>query len=83
MVVDDFLDALCNFAEQLFAVEDGGDLAAHLVQKREGAGLFGIGNQKTRGDGVGVADQGKASELGFFIHMRSIRLVREPILIGC
>ncbi len=83
VVVDDFLDPLRNLAQQFLAVEDGGDFAAYLVKQREGAGLLGIGDEQTRGDGVGVADQRKCGQFGLFIHIRSIRLVPEPISIGC
>ncbi len=68
VIVDEFFDALSDLAKQLFAVEDGSDFAADFVEQRESVGLLGVRNEQTRRNGVGVADEGKRSKLGSFIH---------------
>ena len=73
MVVNQFFDALSDTAEQLFAVENGGDLAADVVQQGKRVGLLGVRDKQARGDGISFTHQRKWSEFGGFIHIRSIR----------
>ena len=59
IILDDFLDALRDAAEELFAVKDGCDFAAHFVEQSERIGLLRVGKEKALRDGVGVTQQRK------------------------
>ena len=54
-------------AEQFFAVEDGGELPADIVEQGKCFGLFGIRREQAFGDGFGVAEK-EATEFGEIIH---------------
>ena len=68
MVVDETLDALGDAEEQLFAIEDGREFAAYLVQQRQRLGLLRISGQKARRNGVHVAQNAVGSELRDVFH---------------
>src|SRR5271154_4902764 len=48
VVVDKTLDALGDTEEQLFAIEDGRQLAAYLIKQRERLGLLRVSGQEAR-----------------------------------
>jgi hypothetical protein len=54
VILDDFLDALRDAAEELFAVKDRGDLAADFVEQSESLGLFRVRKEQALGNGIGV-----------------------------
>jgi hypothetical protein len=62
MVVDQTLDALGDTEEQLFAIEDGGQLAADFIQQRQCLGLLRLSGEQARWDGVHVAKNAVCSE---------------------
>src|SRR6266850_1286623 len=68
MVVDDFLDALGDAAQEFFAVENRGELAAHLVEEQEGLGLFRMRGEKALRYRIGAAEMGKSSEFRNVFH---------------
>ena len=61
-------DAVGNAAEELFAIEDGGELAADVVEQGKRAAVFGKVGENGRRDRISVADGGKASEFPEFVH---------------
>src|SRR5256885_12264333 len=68
VVVDQFLDALRDASQELFSIQDGGNLAANLIQQGQSIGLLGMRDKKTRGYGVRIAYQRKEREFGGFVH---------------
>jgi hypothetical protein len=68
VVFDNFLDALRDAAEELFAVKDGCDFAAHFVEQSERIGLFRVRKEQALRDGIGVTQQGESSEFWKVIH---------------
>jgi len=48
VVVDELLDVLGDATEKGFAVEDGGQLAADVVEERESFCLIGISKKQRR-----------------------------------
>src|SRR5713226_6851450 len=54
VILDDFLDALRDAAEELFAVKDRCDLAADFVEQSESLGLFRVRKEQALGNGIGV-----------------------------
>ncbi len=57
VIVDEFLDALRDAAEQLFAVEDGSDFAADFIEQGKRIGLFRIGSKQAGGNRVSIAHE--------------------------
>src|SRR5882672_2700234 len=68
MVVDDFLDALGDAAQEFFAVENRGELAAHLVEEQQGLSLFRMRGEKTLRHRIGIAEQSESTELRNVFH---------------
>ena len=68
MIVDNFLDAFGDAAEKLFAVENRGELAAHLVQQHQCLGLLRMGEEKTLRHGVRITQKGESTEFRKVIH---------------
>ncbi len=68
VIVDDFLDALGHAAQELFAVQNGGELAAHFVEEQEGLGLFRMRGEKALRHRIGIAEKGKTSEFRDVFH---------------
>jgi hypothetical protein len=67
VVVDELFDALGDAAKELVAVEDGGELAADVVEKREGIGLLRMGIEERLGDGIGVPVKREGGDFGEFV----------------
>ena len=68
VIVDDFLDALGDAAQEFFAVQNGGELAAHFVEEQEGLGLFRMRGEKALRHWIGIAEEGKSSEFRDVFH---------------
>src|SRR6266850_4279327 len=68
VIIDDFLDALGHAAQEFFAVQNGGELAAHLVEEQEGLGLFRMRGEKTLRHRIGIAEKGKSSKFRDVFH---------------
>ena len=62
VVVDHFLDALGDAVEKFFALQDGGELAAYLVQEHERFGLLRMREEKTLGHRIGITQKGECIE---------------------
>ena len=72
MVVDELLDALRDAAEEFFAIEDGGEFAADLVEHGKRGGLLRVGHEQARRDGIGVADHWKWKAFRLVIHISQL-----------
>ena len=55
VIVDEALDALGDAAQQLLAVQDGGQFAADVVKQGECFGLLGESSKKAPWNGVHIA----------------------------
>jgi hypothetical protein len=62
VILDDFLDALGDAAEELFAVKDGGDFAADLIEQSERIGLLRVREEKALRNGVRITQQRKRAD---------------------
>src|SRR5260370_2422153 len=68
VIVNEFLDALRDATEELFAVEDRRDFAADFVEQRKRIGLLGIGREQTGRNGGGIAHQWEWRQFSSPIH---------------
>jgi hypothetical protein len=68
MIVDETLDTLSDAKEQLFAIEDGRQLAAYFVKQRQRLGLLRVSGEKARWNRVHVAKNAVGSDLRDVIH---------------
>src|ERR1700733_14983314 len=64
MIVDDFFHALRNASEQFFAIENGRDFAADVVEKRQGNRRLWRGQKKVRGYRISVVPERECSGFG-------------------
>ena len=68
MVIDKKLDALGDAAEEFFAVEDGGQFAADLLEEHERFGLLGVGSKEALRDGIDFTRGNEGAEFGWIVH---------------
>jgi len=59
VVVDHFLDAFGNAVEKFFAFQDGGELAAHLVEKHQRLRLLRMREKEALRYGIGITQKGE------------------------
>src|ERR1700722_9735353 len=72
MVVDNALDTLRDAAQQLLAIQNGGQLAAYVIEQRKRLGLLGERTQKALGNRVHIAKNGVRAELGEIVHFSKV-----------
>src|SRR5437667_11283178 len=71
IVVDDFFDALGDAPQKLFAVENGGQRAAHIVKERQRLSLLGEVYKKTRRNSIRISEQGEWTKLSEIVNGRN------------
>ena len=63
VIVHDALDVLRDAAEEFFAVEDGGQLAADFVEQLETRGLVGFRVHQSGSERIDVTEREEGGEL--------------------
>ncbi len=62
VIIHDLPDAVGDALEELLAIENGGQLPAHLIQQGKGLGLFRKTDVKTLRNGIRITQEGESSE---------------------